>query len=267
MLSVVRRLTVLVLVVFVLGRIDVSTHDLWIEPSTYGPAAGAIVGLRLRVGVDFVGDPVPRDPSLVKQFVFEDESGRRPVVGRDGSDPAGYMRLPAAGVVVAGYHSHPSTVEQTAEKFNQYLKEEGLDQIVALRASRRHTNAGAREIFSRCAKTLVQAGAAGHGRGDRVLGFTLELVAEQNPYTASPNQDLPIRLVYEGRPLPGTLVVAVNRSDPAEKIATRTDKDGRVRLPLRQRGVWLVKAVHMIPAPAGANADWASYWASLTFER
>jgi hypothetical protein len=30
--------------------------------------------------------------------------------------------------------------------------------------------------------------------------------------------------------------------------------------------MWLVKAVHMIEAPAGSNADWLSYWASLTFE-
>jgi hypothetical protein len=30
--------------------------------------------------------------------------------------------------------------------------------------------------------------------------------------------------------------------------------------------MWLVKSVHMVPAPAGANAEWASFWASLTFE-
>jgi hypothetical protein len=30
--------------------------------------------------------------------------------------------------------------------------------------------------------------------------------------------------------------------------------------------MWLIKAVHMVEAPAGANAEWASYWASLTFE-
>jgi hypothetical protein len=30
--------------------------------------------------------------------------------------------------------------------------------------------------------------------------------------------------------------------------------------------MWLIKAVHMIPAPAGTNAEWQSYWASLTFE-
>jgi hypothetical protein len=28
----------------------------------------------------------------------------------------------------------------------------------------------------------------------------------------------------------------------------------------------MVKAVHMTPAPAGANAQWQSYWASLTFD-
>jgi len=30
--------------------------------------------------------------------------------------------------------------------------------------------------------------------------------------------------------------------------------------------MWLVKAVHMVPAPAGSDADWRSFWASLTFE-
>jgi len=30
--------------------------------------------------------------------------------------------------------------------------------------------------------------------------------------------------------------------------------------------VWLVKAVHMIPLPKDGDADWESFWASLTFE-
>ena len=51
-----------------------------------------------------------------------------------------------------------------------------------------------------------------------------------------------------------------------EKVTARTGKDGRVKLHLRPDGMWLVKAVHMTPAPAGANAEWMSYWASLTFE-
>ena len=58
----------------------------------------------------------------------------------------------------------------------------------------------------------------------------------------------------------------MNRLNPAEKLSARTDKDGRVRFKVRPGGMWLIKAVHMVPAPAGARAEWASFWASLTFE-
>jgi uncharacterized GH25 family protein len=61
-------------------------------------------------------------------------------------------------------------------------------------------------------------------------------------------------------------VVAINRANPAQKLSARSGKDGRVRFRLPRAGMWLIKAVHMVEAPAGANAEWASYWASLTFE-
>jgi uncharacterized GH25 family protein len=242
-----------------------AAHDMWIEPMTFSPEAGEIVGVRLRVGQDFLGDPIPRDPALINQFVVEDAEGRKPVVGRTGADPAGFVRAAMPGVLVIGYRSNPSAVAQTAEKFNQYLKEEGLEAIAALRASRGQTGA-TREMFSRCAKSLVLSGSTGKAEGDRSLGFTLELVAERNPYTMAAGQDLPVRLTYENRPLAGALVVAINRANPSQKLTARSGKDGRVRFRFPRAGVWLIKAVHMVEAPAGADAEWASYWASLTFE-
>src|SRR6185436_8074740 len=113
----------------VLGGASLGAHDLWIDPTTFSPASGQIVGVRLRVGQDLLGDPVPRDPALINQFVVEDSAGRRPLVGRDGADPAGLLRVAAPGLLVVGYRSNPSPVELTAEKFNQYLKEEGLDAV------------------------------------------------------------------------------------------------------------------------------------------
>jgi uncharacterized GH25 family protein len=137
--------------------------------------------------------------------------------------------------------------------------------VAALRARRQETRSKAREIFSRCAKSLLVAGQATDGLGDRSLGFTLELVAERNPYTLGVGQNLPFRLTYENRPLRGALVVAISRSNPSEKLIARTDGDGRVEFRFERPGMWLVKAVHMVAAPADAHADWASYWASLTF--
>jgi len=256
----------LVAAVIALSSGSLAAHDLWIDPTTFSPEPGQIVGVRLRVGQDLVGDPVPRDPALINQFIVEDHAGRKPLVGRDGADPAGFLRAAAPGLLVVGYRSNPSDVQLTAEKFNQYLKEEGLDAVAAARARRNETTARVRESFARCAKSLVLAGEAGEAQGDRQLGFTLELVAETNPYAIRTGQDLPIRLTYENHPLAGALVVAINRQNPSEKLSARTDADGRVRFRLPRGGMWLVKAVHMVAAPAGADADWVSFWASLTFE-
>jgi uncharacterized GH25 family protein len=241
-------------------------HDMWIEPAKFWPDAGEIVGVKLRVGQDLLGDPLPRDPSLFSQFFVEDREGRKPVVGRDGANPAGFLRVATPGLMIIGYRSNASSVDMTAEKFNQYLKEEGLDTVAATRARRNETGAKVHELFSRCAKSLLLSGSAGEGQGDHNLGFTLELVAERNPYSIRAGEELPVRLTYENRPLTGALVVAMNRLNPSEKLSARTGTDGRVRFRLHPGGMWLIKSVHMVPAPSGSNAEWASYWASLTFE-
>ena len=252
-------------VAMTLSGASLFAHDMWIEPTTFSPELGALVGVRLRVGQDLLGDPLPRNPALINEFVVEDPDGRKPVVGRTGSDPAGFIRVATPGLLVVGYRSNPSTIEQTAEKFNQYLKEEGLEAIAALRA-RRGQAGTAREMFSRCAKSLVLSGPANKTQGDRRLGFSLELVAERNPFLLDAGQELPVRLTYENRPVSGVLVVAINRSQPFEKLTARSDKEGRVRFKLPRGGMWLIKAVHMVEALPGADAEWVSYWASLTFE-
>ena len=257
-------------VALTLVSVPALAHDMWIEPSTFLPVPGDIVPIRLRVGQKLLGDPMPRDPQLVKDFVVEESVGagvgknraRKPVVGRDGGDPAGFVR-PTSGLAVVGYQSHPSVVDMTADKFNQYLAEEGLEAIVAERRRRHLSGSGARDLFTRCAKALLYTGAA-RGAQDRPLGFELELVAEKNPYET--NGDVPIRLTYQNRPLAGALVVAINRLRPDDRLTARTDAAGRVHFHFTPGGLWLVKAVHMVAAADRARADWASYWASLTFQ-
>ncbi len=191
--------------------------------------------MRLRVGQDLLGDPLPRDPALINQFVVEDAAGRKPVVGRDGADPAGFVRVAAPGLLVIGYRSNPSAVELTAEKFNQYLKEEGLDAVAALRARRNETGARPASSSRAARRAWCFRDRRATTQGDRPLGFTLELVAERNPYAIRAGQDLPVRLTYENRPLAGALVVAMNRLNPSEKLTARTDSDGRVRFRLPPR--------------------------------
>lgn len=263
--STFRMLAALIVTAAALGPRTALAHDFWIEPSTFTPAPGQVVGMRLRVGDNLQGDSLPRDPKHVDQFVAEDATGRRSVYGRDGVDPAGLLRIERPGLVVVGYGSRPYLVALSAKKFNHYLEEEGLDAIAEIRARRHQSRAAARDLYSRHAKALIYSGGSESVGEDRPLGFTLELVAERNPYALAANEEFPVRLTYEGRPLAGALVVAMNQAAPGEKLSARTDDDGRVRFNLRPGGMWLIKAVHMVPAPSGSRADWRSYWASLTF--
>jgi uncharacterized GH25 family protein len=166
-----------------------------------------------------------------------------------------------------GYSSRPTPIEIEAGKFESYLGAEGLDDISALRAARGESSAPGRERFSRCAKSLLLAGNAplADQRLTVPLGFTLEIMAEKNPYALTPNAQLPVRILFDGAPSAGLLVTALNQGHPEASVAARTGQDGRVSLPLASSGVWLVKAVHMERTPPGSTEQYESYWASLTF--
>jgi uncharacterized GH25 family protein len=244
-------------------------HDFWIEPTSFRPEVGSLVGLGLRVGQGFRGDPLPLMPDKIVKFVTVSPAGAEtPVGGIPGRDPAGRARILEPGYVVAGYRSSPSSLELPADKFEAYLKDEGLEKVIEARDHRGDSKKPGNEIYSRCAKALLDSGGAGTAGFDRALGFRLELIPETSPKKLSSNSGgtLPVRLLYEGKPLAGALAVAMNRDEPDKRLSARTDKAGRVLFALPRGGVWLVKAVHMIPAPSESGADWESLWASLTFE-
>ncbi len=260
------RRHVSVTLALLLSTASALAHDFWIEPTRFAPDVGQVVGLRLRVGLSLAGDPVGITRDYFRQFVVAAGPQRLPVIVRDGADPAGQVRITAPGLQVVGYHGHASRIELAADKFNAYLLEEGLEAVLDERARRGQSQAVARELYARCAKSLLQSGPADAGQRDQRLGFTLELIAERNPYAMRTGDALPLRLIYEDRPLRGALVVAQNSLNPGQKLSARTDQQGRVRMTLPPGGMWLVKAVHMVPATAGSDAEWSSLWASLSFE-
>ncbi len=243
-----------------------TAHDFWVQPSNYTPEPGSALNFRLFVGDHFRGEPFARYASLIERFVVAGPQGEKPTLGLEGSEPAGVARVDQAGLHVAGYRSRHSYAQLGADKFESYLREEGLERVSAVRAEQGESDQPVREAFSRCAKALIQVGPVDARIPDRLLGFRLELLAELNPYTLKAGDELPVRLVFDGKPLAGALVVFMNRDDPDHPLSGRTDENGRVASVLPTGGLWMVKTVHMVRAPRDLDADWESLWASLTFE-
>lgn len=240
-------------------------HDFWIEPSEYRVEPGAAVALHLRVGMQFEGEEVARDPKLTRRFFAIGPDGGHAIPGENGASPAGKLTLRAPGIYVVGYRSNRKFIEIDPKHFHEYLEEEGMGEIIERRRKLGEADKPGREWYSRCAKLLVVAGDADEGF-DRRLGFELELIPEKNPYSLKPGDELPVRLLFRGEPRAGALIEAETKGRPDAKQQARTDSDGRAVLRLPAAGPWLLAVVHMERTAEGSKADWESWWASLVFE-
>jgi uncharacterized GH25 family protein len=260
--------SLLVIMGLLAGAAPAVAHDFWIEPAEFRPAVGASVPVVLRVGEDFSGTSQPFVPDWIVDFSVSGPAGPTPVEGFVGDDPATVLVTRAPGLLLIGYYSQRSFVNIEADRFNAYLEAEGLEAVAETRRRRGESAASGRELYSRCAKSLVRVAAAAGSPGfDRVLGYPLELIPQIDPYALSTPGTLPLTLNFRGKPIAGVLVVAFNAEQPARRLRGRTDARGEVRLQLDRPGRWLVKAVHMIELPdSDPIADWESFWASLTFQ-
>lgn len=231
-----------------------SAHDFWIEPSSFTPAPGELVKLKLWVGEHLDGETSPRNERLIRRFAAIEGGAETPVLGLDGSDPAGVLRPRAPGGIIVVYRNDRSLITLEQAKFDEYLALEGLPKVKL-----------GPEVYSRCAKSLIAVGGRGDPAFTKAVGLTVELVPETDPTTLHAGSKLTVRLLHEGKPLANALVMALDRADPLTPQRVRSDPAGRATFTLPRAGMWLIKAVHMVPAPKETGAMWESFWASLTF--
>lgn len=242
-------------------------HDFWIELPAQA-RVGEVVPVQLLVGEQLVGERVPRRTGRIVRFVALGPAGTSEVPGVDEAVPAGLWRPAQAGQHLIAYESLPAHIELEAAKFEAYLAEEGLDAIRELRAQAGESGKPARERYARCAKALIEVGPreerADFECSQRALGLPLELVCVSDP--RAPRGPLELRLLRDGQPLAGALVVALSSADPKAPLRARTDARGQVAFELPRGGRWLLKSVHMERHPEANVADWQSHWASLMLD-
>ena len=243
-----------------------NAHDFWIEPSSFSPASGSQVDIRLREGVDFKGNTLPYIPEWFSDFSQTTSAGREAIESIPGDDPAAVL-VARDDALLIGYRSNRAFVELPSEKFNSYLDEEGMEFIRKERIAKGEDAAPAPEYFVRCAKTLLQTGEPGASEVfGTILGYTLELTPLRNPYLQKVGDELTFQLEYRGEPAAGLLVQAFTADNPTDRQRIRTDGSGKAVVKLNRPGIWMVKAVNIQSIMGDPKAKWQSYWASFLFE-
>lgn len=253
------------------GR-PVWAHDKWLDVDPFTSAAPSQIKLYLLTGEALQqAEPNPlRHATSVRRLQLVSASGSRDLRGLLREDlqpiaitPADHVR---PGTSVLALDTSPVDILLNAEKFQHYLFEERLMDILVLRASRGQEEAPGRERYSRSLKAIVQVGEKLDEVALRPIGQDLEILPLAHPYGLRPGGQLVVRILFRGKPLPGRAVTFANRhrSNVVTRIV-RTDANGQASVPVERTGEWLVALVHMEPSTE-PEADWRSYWSSLTFE-
>jgi uncharacterized GH25 family protein len=244
-------------------------HDYWVVPAELIVPGDRDVAISLFVGDDFVAEEekrFERSRFLRLSHLHARTTEDLMDLAVDGALPM--LRLPLRG---SGGHlllvdRNVSHVELEPQKFEEYLRHEGLMGVLDQRARLGESGRPGRERYSRYLKALVQVGSARDETFGVTARQTLELVPESNPVFVDPGDALTVRVLFQDKPLSNARVEAFSRNgaDVRGAIYT-TDPTGRVRILMDRRGVWLIRMVHMVRCEDCSDANWESFWASYTF--
>ncbi len=243
-------------------------HDLWLKAEPSRADSGGKVLLYQMLGEEITSaKPQPFNPERSAALAVYTAKGRHDLLAsaKAGASPLAEAELSDEGGALAELLIRPRLITLGPSVFNRYLSHEGLGSILSLRARRGEMAKPGRERYSRFNKALV-CGERGSPY-EQLLGHKLEIIPERDPCASSPGDRLPIKVLYEGKPLAGALVSAgfVGFKPKGYAFSGRTDKEGRAEVPLSSEGLWVVRLVHMIESPDKQEAEWESFWATLSF--
>ncbi len=262
-----RTLPSLTLLLF--GAVAAHGHDMYIMPGTFFPSKGDTITAGFHVGDSFPESEVGgrldrlRNPRLTWKTGAASFRNLRTDGNRDLAD----VEVAGSGNLIAAVNTVPTLIELDPAKFTEYLKSEGLSEVIAWRAQHGESAKPGKERYSKYAKAILLSGAA-NGFANHAVGYMIEIIPEADPYSLKPGEFLPIRVLFRGKPAADLQIESAWAAQTGRKttVVGRTGSDGRLRVPLPATGLWRIRTIKMERCAEPAVADWESSWASLTFE-
>jgi uncharacterized GH25 family protein len=258
-----RRTALVLLLGLSLAR-DGIAHAFWVQPSDFWLSPGAALSLTLQVGDAFSRQPSTIPSQRITRFEAIGPSGD----ARDARSGTVRVCEPGAYLLALETDNHAYS-HQPAIRFNEYLEAEGLTPALQHRARTHQVHVDGFERYSRAAKSIVVVGprgSPGHEPVSRPLGLRLEIVPQVSPYAMPRPAHFPVRVLYEGRALPGALVKLMNLDrDLAIADQRRTDSAGLASFTMPRSGNWLMNVVWTKRLANAPDADYDTTFSSLTF--
>ncbi len=260
-----------------IGQVACLAHDMFLVVPDHQVASDALVTVSLYNGTfDKSENVIDRDRMLDISVADGEGNVSHPAKDQwreDGTVTLLDFQTGEPGTYVVGVSTAPKMIELSAEDFNDYLKHDGVLDVLEQRKKAGQLDLPARERYSKHIKVLLQAGGKDSDSFSTRLGYPIEIVPLENPADLSTGDSLEVLVLHDGEPAANQLVHASyagyhshdDSNAHREAITVRTDDEGKTKITLTQPGRWYVRLIRMLPA-ADKEADYESNWATLTFE-
>lgn len=177
------------------------------------------------------------------------------------------------GTGLLGVSTLPKVGDFTAKSFADNMKHEGLLHILEARKKSGEDTKPAKKKYAKHVKTIFQVGNKQSEDFKTVLGYPIELVPMNNPYSLKSGDALSMQLLIEGKPAAGEMVYAgyaghqgkSKNGLPHDAFQVKTNTKGIITIKLSKAGHWYFRTVHLTKSN-DRDADYISNTASITFE-
>jgi len=260
-----------VLVASLLMVLSASAHDLFLKLDSY------FLAPNMKATVQMLNGTFQSSEGIVRRERMRDISLIAPDAGISAAKSISWRDLEKTttmeiqtgrpGTYVVGISTKPREIDLKAADFNDYLKHDGIPDILAKRTKDGELGKDIRERYSKHVRAIFQVGSARTEEYKTSLHYPVEIIPQSNPYSLKVGQTLPVLCTLDGKPLVDQFVIAgwesVDRR--LHSLDTRTDAKGIARFKLMAAGKWYVKMIYMA-ASNEPGINYESKWATLTFQ-
>jgi len=244
----------------------VFAHDTWMASEGGTVSPGTVLTLDMTSGMSFPALDHAIDPERVGHAFYR-LAGKTSEIGqRQKGEKSLRLTVPldTAGIATVWVDLKPKMIELKPQEVEEYLDE--IDVAETIRKAWRDSGDQRRwrELYTKHSKTFVRVGETNDRSWGEPAGKALEFVPESDPTTLWVGDELPVRVMKNGAPLPGFSVGIVHAGDPRD-IKRSTDADGRVVVRLDRAGLWLLRCTEVRRSLTTA-ADWESDFTTMTIE-
>lgn len=253
---------VIVVMILFLSVSPSSAHNLWLGLDHYDQNVGGTAKVFLYLAHSLPFADLAR-PENMKDFFYLDPSGEKMNFELKKYDPESFfnevgvdLTMRKEGTYLAVAAMDPVFVSTTPEGRKNKSKKELPDAISCRRV----------EFF---AKAIFYAGQPGGSTCQSILGHSLEMIPQKDPCLLKSGDDLPVKVLFKGKPLAHEMVYAtyVGFSTRDEyPFKDKTDAEGIVKIHIMHPGIWWVKTPLKKMRGDKSECDVDQYATILTFE-